>query len=82
MNEIHRQIKKSVEKLTKEKTKKSLMDNVKRLLKAASKFSNKAQYLSLQKILLNTYYLHYKNMPAYCLKCRRHTGNSDSKKVI
>ena len=31
MNEIHRQIKKSVEKLTKEKTKKSLMDNVKRL---------------------------------------------------
>ena len=40
MNEIHRQIKKSVEKLTKEKTKKSLIDNVKRLLKAASKFSN------------------------------------------
>ena len=37
MNEIHRQIKKSVETLTKEK---SLMDDVKWLLKTAFKFSN------------------------------------------
>ena len=42
MNEIHRQFKKSVEKLTKEKAKESIIDDVKNLLKTASKFINNA----------------------------------------
>ena len=40
-----------------------------------------AQYLSLQKILLNAYYPHYKNMLTYCLKCNNNTKNIDFKKV-
>ena len=40
MNKIHRRINKSNKKLVKQKTKKSLMDDVKRLFKTASKFIN------------------------------------------
>ena len=56
---------------------------MKRLLKTASKFSNNGTISKFQKkTLLDTYRLKYKSMPSYCLKCKRHTANSGSEKVM
>ena len=66
LNEIHRHITKSTEKLTKKSTKKSIIDDAKTLLKATSEFSNNDTIfsnngtLSLEKTLLDTSCLQYK----------------------
>ena len=41
-----------------------------------------AQYLGLQKTLLGTFCLQYKNeIGTYCLACRKHTNNIGSRTV-
>ena len=59
IGKIQNYIVKSTKKLTEEPTKKSLIDDVKKLLKAASKFSNRGTESNFKKTLLDT--LQYKN---------------------
>ena len=79
--EIHRQIKKSNKKLIKEQTKKSLMGKIARRLLELDFESNNSIKTRCLRYIVKKYFLQYKSMLTYCLKCNNNTKNIGLKKV-